>query len=267
MIRDITIGQYYPVNSIIHRIDPRVKIVATVAYVISLFAFSGIYCYALMVIGLMFVLRASKVPLGYVMRGLKPVLFLLIFTIVLNMLFVSGEHMIFEWAFIHISLEGIINAAYLSVRLVLLIIGSSLQTFTTTPAQLTDGLEKIFSPLKLLHLPVHEIAMMMSIALRFIPILVEEADKVMKAQQARGADFESGNLIERTKALVPVLVPLFVGAFKRASDLAMAMEARCYRGQEGRSKFKPLKYERRDYFAYAVIVAGVLLLIVVSRYS
>ena len=265
MIRDITIGQYYPVDSFVHRLDPRVKITATAAYVICLFVFSGIYCYALMVIGLMCVLKMSRVPLGYVMKGLRPVLFLLIFTIIINMLFVSGEHMLVEWAFIHISLEGVINAAYLTARLILLIIGSSLQTFTTTPAQLTDGLERIFAPLKILRLPVHEIAMMMSIALRFIPILVEEADKVMKAQQARGADFESGNLIERTKSLVPVLVPLFVGAFRRASDLAMAMEARCYRGQEGRSKFKPLKYERRDYFAYAVTAAGIVLLRVVKR--
>ncbi len=253
MIRDITIGQYYPADSILHRLDPRIKLVSTFLFIISLFFFDTFYGYIIVAVFLATIIKLSKVPVKFIFKGLKAILILLIFTVVFNLFLTPGEE-IFRIAFIKVTKEGIIFSAFMAIRLVFLILGSSLMTFTTTPNQLTDGLEKLLWPLRKIKVPVHEIAMMMSIALRFIPILLEETDKIMKAQKARGADFESGGIIKRAKALVPILVPLFVSAFRRANDLAMAMEARCYQGGEGRTKMKPLQYKRSDYMAYLLIL-------------
>lgn len=263
MIRDITIGQYYPVNSVLHKLDPRIKIIATMMFVVELFVFDSFLGYVLMAAGLGAVILASHVPLRHILKGLRPVLFLLIFTILLNTIHATGDNVLVEWGFVRITVEGLINAAFLAIRLIMLIIGSSLLTFTTTPSELTDGIEKLCAPLKVFKVPVHEMAMMMSIALRFIPILVEETDKIMKAQQARGANFDTGSIVQKAKSLVPLLVPLFVSAFRRANDLAMAMEARCYRGGKGRTKMKPLRFGGKDYLTMAVLVMYLAMLIVV----
>lgn len=260
MFREITIGQYYPVDSLLHRLDPRVKLVGTLIYIISLFVVNNYLGYIAVVIFLASVIILSKVPLGFILKGLKPILFLLIFTVGFNLFLTSGTPVFKIWI-ITITKEGIITASKMGFRLIFLILGSSIMTYTTTPNQLTDGLESLLWPLNKIKVPVHEIAMMMSIALRFIPILVEETDKIMKAQMARGADFESGNIIQRSKSLIPILIPLFVSAFRRANDLAMAMEARCYRGGKGRTKMKPLKYVKRDiitYFAIMIYVASTI---------
>lgn len=258
MIRDITIGQYYKADSFLHRLDPRVKIVGTLLFIFSLFLFSSPAGMAAAGILLAAGIKASKVPLRRMLRGLQPVFMLLAVTILFQLFLTPGDKVLQLWKFT-ITKEGIRKAFFLAVRLVMLILGSSSMTFTTTPNQLTDGLEKIMGPLKKIRVPVHEIAMMMSIALRFIPILIEELDKIIKAQTARGADFESGGLIRRARNLVPVLVPLFVAAFRRADDLALAMEARCYQGGEGRTKMKPLEYKKRDLAAYGIL-AGYLAL-------
>lgn len=254
MIRDITIGQYYPANSIIHRLDPRVKLMATLVFIITVFFVHDIPGFILATAALGTCIWLSKVPVRYMLKGLKVIFIILIFTVALNMLFTPGTA-VFQFKFIRITREGIILALKTSMRLIYLIVGSTIMTLTTTPNHLTDGLEKALSPLKKIHFPVHELSMTMSIALRFIPILLEETDKIMKAQQARCADFESGNLIKRVKSLIPILVPLFISAIRRANDLSMAMEARCYHGGEGRTKMKPLIYERRDKIAYVIIFA------------
>lgn len=265
MIRDITIGQYYPVDSVIHRLDPRVKLLGTLTYIISLFLFKSFTGYLVALLFLGTVIHLSRVPLKYILRGLKAVIVLLLFTIGFNIFLTPGEVLWQAWIF-KITREGLRSGIFMGIRLIFLIVGSSLMTFTTTPNHLTDGLERLLSPFKKLHMPVHEISMMMSIALRFIPILLEETDKIMKAQSARGADFESGGLIKKAKSLVPLLVPLFVSAFRRANDLAMAMEARCYRGGEGRTKMKPLKYKGLDFMAYGAIAVYLAALFVITRY-
>lgn len=249
MIRDITLGQYYQTDSIVHRLDPRTKLIATFAYLLSFFLTANVYVYVLAFTFLAIAITACKVPVKFMVRGMKAIAVLLIFTVVLNVFMVKGEPLFTIWK-LTVTKEGLRSAIYMGLRLTFLIIGSSIMTLTTTPNQLTDALESILKPLKIIKVPVHEIAMMMSIALRFIPILVEETDKIMKAQLARGADFESGNIIKRAKSLVPILVPLFISAFRRANDLAMAMEARCYRGGEGRTKMKPLHYQGRDILTY-----------------
>lgn len=266
MIRDITIGQYYPEESVIHRLDPRVKLTGTFVFLVSLFLFDSFWGYIPATIFLFSCIRASKVPFHYIVRGLKAVVMLLSFTVIFNIFLTPGENKVFEWKFIHIYEEGLLLAGFMGIRLTLLIVGSSLMTFTTTPTLLTDGMERLFSPLKIIRVPVHEVAMMMSIALRFIPILLEETDKIMKAQQARGADFETGGLIKRAKALIPILVPLFVSAFRRAGDLAMAMEVRCYHGGKGRTKMKPLKYKARDTVAFLTLTAYLALIICTRIY-
>ena len=250
MLRDITIGQYYPADSILHRLDPRVKFIATLAFIISLFISSTWTGYLVSTVFLAAVIRLSKVPFRFMVKGLKAIVILLLITLFFNMIFTPGTPLVHFWI-ITITREGVITAIRMGIRLIYLIIGSSVMTLTTTPNQLTDGLERILKPLNRIHVPVHDISMMMSIALRFIPILMEETDKIMKAQMARGADFESGNLLQRAKNLIPLLVPLFISAFRRADDLAMAMEARCYHGGENRTQMKPLIYQRRDYAAYA----------------
>lgn len=228
MIRDITIGQYYQTDSVIHQLDPRVKLVGTIVFLISLFLGRSVLLYAAAGIFLAAMIRISRVPFKFMIKGLKAILFILIFSAVFNLFLTPGTELFHIWK-LTVTLEGVITAIYMVVRLMMLIIGSSLLTLTTTPNNLTDGLEKGLGFLKIFHAPIHEVAMMMSIALRFIPILIEETDKIMKAQMARGADFDHGNIIQRAKALVPILVPLFISAFRRANDLAMAMEARCNR--------------------------------------
>ena len=253
MLRDITLGQYYQTDSVIHRLDPRVKLVTTICFIVSLFVVDNFIGYLIAGIFLAMVIKLSKVPLKYMLRGMKSIVFLLIIAVVFNLFLTPGEAVVTFWK-IKITMEGIRQAVFMAIRLIFLIMGSSIMTLTTTPNNLTDGMEKLLGPLRIFRVPVHEIAMMMSIALRFIPILLEETDKIMKAQIARGADFESGNLIKKAKSLVPLLVPLFISAFRRANDLAMAMEARCYRGGEQRTKMKPLIYRKRDFLAYGTVV-------------
>lgn len=260
MLREVTLGQYYPVDSVIHRLDPRVKLLSTLLYMLSLFLVKSWSAYLLAVLLLAVLIRLSKVPFRFMTKGLRGMLFLLLLSVSFNLFLTPGE-VIWHFYFLKLTREGVRIASMMAARLILLVLGSSLMTLTTTPNQLTDGLEKGLSILKLLHVPVHEIAMMMSIALRFIPILVEETDKIMKAQMARGADFESGGMFQRAKAMVPILVPLFVSAFRRANELATAMEARCYRGGEGRTKMKPLRYEKRDFLAYGFMLFYLLLCI------
>ena len=266
MIRDITIGQYYPAQSPIHRLDPRVKIVCTLIFLVSLFVQNSVLGYALAFIFLAYMIHISKVPAKFIGKGLKPIVILLLFTVAMNLFLTRGGAVLFHWGIITITETGLRTSVFMAVRLVLLVAGSSLMTFTTTPNGLTDGLEKLLHPLNRIHVPVHEISMMMSIALRFIPILLEETDKIMKAQIARGADFESGNIIQRAKAMIPILVPLFVSAFRRANDLAMAMEARCYHGGEGRTKMKPLKYHYQDRLAYAITLGYLIAIVVIGRF-
>ena len=249
MIREITLGQYYPVDSVIHRLDPRVKLLGTLVFLIALFVVDSWTMYAVAAVVLGILIKLSNVPFKFMTKGLQNILILLLISVSFNLFLTPGEPL-FQLGILKISKEGLTIALKMGIRLILLVMGSSLMTLTTTPNQLTDGMEKGLRGFKKIGVPVHEISMMMSIALRFIPILIEETDKIMKAQQARGADFESGNIIQRAKAMVPILVPLFIGAFRRANDLAMAMEARCYRGGEGRTKMKPLKYEGRDRIAY-----------------
>ena len=264
MLRDITLGQYYQTDSVIHRLDPRVKLTATIAFIISLFLVKNIWGYLIAALFLAAVIKMSNVPFKFMMRGMKAILFLLLLTVAFNLFLTPGEPLVQIWK-LTITKEGAQIAGMMAVRLAFLIIGSSVMTLTTTPNNLTDGMESLMKPLNKIKVPVHEISMMMSIALRFIPILLEETDKIMKAQIARGADFESGNIIKKAKAMVPLLVPLFISAFRRANDLAMAMEARCYRGGEYRTKMKPLVYKKRDFTAYGILVVYLVVCIVIGR--
>ncbi len=252
MLRDITLGQYYQADSVIHRLDPRVKLSATVLFIISLFIVDNFIGYIIAAVFLACMVKISGVPFRFMVKGMKSIVFLLLIAVVFNLFLTPGEAVVTVWK-LTVTKEGIRIAVMMAVRLVFLIIGSSLMTLTTTPNNLTDGMEKLMAPLKIFRVPVHEVAMMMSIALRFIPILLEETDKIMKAQIARGADFESGSLIKKAKGMIPLLVPLFISAFRRANDLAMAMEARCYRGGEHRTKMKPLVYQKRDRLGYLVM--------------
>lgn len=264
MLRDITLGQYYQTDSVIHRLDPRVKLMTTICYIISLFIVDNIIRYILAGVFLALVVKLSKVPLKFMVRGMKSIIFLLVIAVIFNLFLTPGEVIFTLWK-LQITKEGLRQAVFMAIRLVFLIMGSSVMTLTTTPNNLTDGMEKLLGPLKFFKVPVHEIAMMMSIALRFIPILLEETDKIMKAQIARGADFENGNLIKKAKSLVPLLVPLFISAFRRANDLAMAMEARCYRGGEHRTKMKPLVYKKRDWLAYSTVVCYLVCCVIFGK--
>ena len=255
MLRDITIGQHFPGNSLVHRFDPRLKLVLTIAYIVLLFAASNPLGLALSILFLAAMYKVAKIPGKMILKSLKPILPIVIFTAVLNLFFVSGEGdpLVHFW-FLTIYAEGVRYAVLMAVRVMALIAGTSLLTYTTSPIVLTDAIEQLLKPLGKLHFPVHELAMMMSIALRFIPTLIEETDKIMSAQKARGADFESGNLLNRAKALVPILVPLFISAFRRADELATAMECRCYHGGEGRTRLKVLRCTRQDYIDLAVCI-------------
>ena len=261
MLKDITLGQYYPVKSRIHEMDPRVKLIATLIYIISLFIFNNVAGFILATLFLIIIIKISKVPFSFMVKGLKTLVFLMLFTAVLNAIFTPGDEIFHIWKIV-ITWQGVRAALMMLIRLSYLVIGTSVMTLTTTPDRLTDGLETLLRGLNHIKVPVHETAMMMSIALRFIPILVEETDKIMKAQMARGADFESGGLIKRAQNMVPLLVPLFISAFRRANDLALAMESRCYMGGAGRTKMKPLKYSSNDYKAYAFIWIYLALMIV-----
>ncbi len=263
MFKDITIGQHYPTGSLIHKLDPRTKILVTFALIIGLFIIDTFVPYIYIVVFILGAVYISKVPLGYILKGLKPLRILIIFTFLINVFMSKGE-IIWSLGPLNATREGIYRALFMAVRLILLVIGTSILTLTTSPISLTDGIEKLLNPLKKIGVPAHELAMMMTIALRFIPTLLEETDKIMKAQMARGADFESGNIINRAKGLVPLLVPLFISAFRRADELAMAMEARCYRGGENRTKMKELAMDGSDTVALTV-TAFLLVILVVHR--
>ena len=255
-LKDITLGQYFPGHSLVHRLDPRTKLLAVVLYIVALFLADFFLTYAIMLGVLILSIAISKVPLKSILRGMKPVLFIAIFTAVLNLFYTPGTHVLAKFWIFTITLEGVFNAFFMVIRIMMLIAGTFLLTYTTSPILLTDGLEKLMGPLKTLHVPVHELSMMMSIALRFIPTLIEETDKIMSAQKARGADFDTGNLLQKAKALVPLLVPLFISAFRRADELAIAMECRCYHGGEGRPRLRQLKLKGID---IAALVFAVLL--------
>ena len=261
MLKDITLGQYYPVKSPVHNLDPRIKIILTIAFIVAVFLGSSLWAFFPVAAYIILAALLAHLPLKLLLKGIKPLRIILIFTFLLNLFFNAGETVLVEVWKIRITLEGLLTAIRFSMRLVFLVSGASLLTLTTPPVVLTDGIERLLSPLRKIGFPAHELAMMMSIALRFIPVLLEEADKIMKAQMARGADFESGNLIQRAKSMVPLLVPLFVSAFRRAGDLAMAMEARCYHGGEGRTRLRVLKLTMNDLYACLITVA---LMIVVA---
>ena len=267
MLKDITLGQFFPGTTLAHKLDPRTKILLVFLYIVALFCAKGLVTYGILAVCLAICVRISKVGLKQLVKGLKPVLFIIIFTGILNLFFTPGDYYVLEVGFIHVSNTGLHNAIFMVVRIMLLIMGTFLMTYTTSPISLTDGLERLLGGLKKVHVPVHELAMMMSIALRFIPTLIEETDKIMSAQKARGGDFESGNLIQKAKALIPILVPLFVSAFRRADELATAMECRCYHGGEGRTKLHVLKYENRDYIALVLGILVLVLILVLRRFG
>lgn len=256
MLKDITLGQYFPGDTLAHRLDPRTKLILVVLYIVGLFCAKYFWTYALAALVLAICVRISRVRLKALVRGLKPVLIIITFTAVLNLFYTKGEEPLWQWHFLSIYPEGILAAIFMVLRITLLIMGTFLLTYTTSPIHLTDGMESLMNPLKKIHVPVHELSMMMSIALRFIPTLIEETDKIMSAQKARGADFDTGNLLQKAKALVPLLVPLFISAFRRADELAIAMECRCYHGGEGRTRLRQLKLKGID---IAALVFAVLL--------
>ncbi len=261
MLKDITLGQYFPGNSVIHRLDPRTKLIMLVVYIVALFLASGWLSYGLLLAFLVAVIRVSAIPVKSIIRGMKPLVMILVFTGVLNLFFTQEGEILVDFWIITITTGGLSRAIMMVARILMLITGTFLLTYTTSPIALTDGLEALMNPLKKLKVPVHELSMMMCIALRFIPTLIEETDKIMCAQKARGADFENGSIVDRAKALIPILVPLFISAFRRADELATAMECRCYQGGEGRTKMKLLRYYRHDFLSF---VAGAGLIVVVS---
>ncbi len=261
MLRDITLGQYYPGQSPIHRLDPRVKIIATLLFIVELFIVNNFIGFAICAGVMAVCVLVSRVPLSFIMRGLKPIIIILLFTFLLNIFMVDGK-VIWTMGPLKVTWEGVITAVFMAIRLLLLIIGSSLLTLTTTPIRLTDGIERLLSPFERFGLPAHDIAMMMSIALRFIPTLLDETDKIMKAQQARGADFESGNIMRRARSLVPILIPLFVSAFRIAQDLAMAMESRCYRGGKGRTRLHEMRFHKQDVMGMIGLFAFLAVIII-----
>ena len=267
-MNNITLGQYYPTHSFIHSLDARIKVVLAILYIICSFLCQNIISYAVLLVSAVLLMLISCIPLKMVLKSLKPILFILLFTVVINIFWTDGERIVLDWWIIKIYYEGIMNAVFIGVRIVVLIIGTSIfMTYTTTPIELTDALESLLSPLKILHAPVHEFAMMITIALRFIPILSEETQKIMAAQKARGADFSNGSLVKRAKALIPVLVPLFVSSFRRADELATAMECRCYHGGDGRTRLNVPHYRVKDFVMLAVMVAFGASLIIINIYA
>ena len=261
MLKDITLGQFFPGDTFIHRLDPRTKLIAVILYIVALFNAKGVVTYAMVMAVLVLCILVSRVPFRSLTRGLKPIYIIVAFTAIMNLFFTSGTPLGTGWLLSHITQEGLRSAIYMILRIVMLIMGTFLLTYTTSPISLTDGLESLLSPLKKLRLPIHELAMMMSIALRFIPTLIEETDKIMSAQKARGADFDTGNLIQKAKALIPLLVPLFISAFRRADELAVAMECRCYHGGEGRTRLRQLVMGRAD---IAALTGGLAIAVAVG---
>ena len=266
-LKDITLGQYFPGNSPVHKLDPRTKIIAVVLYIVALFLCKSFVSYGIMLALLAVSIKISKVPLKSIVGGLKPILFLAVFTAILNLFYTPGETVLVKIWVLTITLEGVLNAFFMVVRIMMLIAGTFLLTYTTSPILLTDGLESLLNPLKKIGLPIHELAMMMSIALRFIPTLIEETDKIMSAQRARGADFESGSIIQRAKALIPLLVPLFISSFRRADELAVAMECRCYQGGQGRTRLRQLKYGSNDAVSMVLFIAITVAVGVLGRFG
>ena len=263
MLNDVTFGQYYPAKSFVHRLDPRIKLLALIAYIVLLFCADNFYSLFACAVVLIAAVIAARVPFGRVLKSVKAIIFILIFTSVLNVFFHGGKNILLEWEFIKIYREGVIFAVFLILRLFFLVMGSSILTLTTTPVALTDGIESLLTPLKWIRFPVHELALIMSIALRFIPTLIDETNRIISAQKARGADFESGNIFKRIKAIIPILIPLLISAFRRADELGDAMDARCYSGSKNRTKYKKLKFGIRDLIAFLVfgaLIAGVVLL-------
>lgn len=267
-MKDVSFGQYYPVNSVIHRLDPRVKLLAVILYMVTVFFIRKFVGFAVLAVFLLVLILLSRVPLGKVLRSIRAVIFLVIFTAVMSILFYrsSASEPLFAWKFIKIYRDGLLQAGRMALRLIFLVLGPAVLTLTTTPVELTDGLESLLKPLALMHLPIHSLAMIMSIALRLIPTLMEETEKIMNAQKARCADFDTGNIFKRAKALLPILIPLFVGSFRRADDLADAMDSRCYRGAKGRTRMKVLKLALRDFVA-AFVMLALLFVILVLRYN
>ena len=267
MLKDITLGQYFPGKSVIHRLDPRTKLILLIVYIVVLFLAKSWVTYGLMLLTLVLIIKVSTIPPKAVVRGMKPLVMILIFTGILNLFFTQEGKVLFHAGFITVSTGGILRAVQMMARILMLISATFLLTYTTSPIALTDALESLMGPLKKVRVPVHELSMMMCIALRFIPTLIEETDKIMSAQKARGADFESGNLIQRAKALIPILVPLFISAFRRADELATAMECRCYQGGEGRTKMKLLRYHREDMIAFAIGACLAVTVLILSRFG
>ena len=267
MLKDITLGQYFPGNSLVHRLDPRTKLLALIAYIVALFTAGDWLSYGIVFAFLASCIAISGIPVKAIVRGMKPLVMILVFTGLLNLLFTPGERVVLSFWRITVTLEGITRAVFMVARILMLISGTFLLTYTTSPISLTDGLESLLGPLKKLNLPVHELSMMMCIALRFIPTLIEETDKIISAQKARGADFENGRLMERVKALVPILVPLFISAFRRADELATAMECRCYQGGDGRTKMKLLRFKRFDYITFLLLIVLLAIVILVAGWG
>lgn len=266
MLKDITLGQFFPGKTAVHKLDARMKLILTVVFIVALFLVSNYFGYLVILALIGLTLAISRIPVKMLFKSLKPLIFIIIFTALLNLFYGTGDHVLFEYGFLRITEEGIRSAIMMSLRIIFLIAGTSLLTYTTSPIMLTDAIERLLSPLKKLHAPVHELAMMMTIALRFIPTLVEETDKIMSAQKARGADFESGNLLSRVRALVPILVPLFVSAFRRADELATAMECRCYHGGENRTRMKEMHIEGRDFVALGIFTVAVVAIVLLNIY-
>ena len=267
MLKDITLGQYFPGTSVIHRLDPRTKLLGVILYIVALFLSKSWISYGVVLCFLIFAISVSKIPPKSIVSGMKPLVIILVFTGILNLFYSDGGVVLVKLWKLTITTEGLKRAILMTSRILMLISGTFLLTYTTSPISLTDGLESLLGPLKKLHVPVHELSMMMCIALRFIPTLIEETDKIMNAQKARGADFETGSIIDRAKALIPVLVPLFISAFRRADELATAMECRCYQGGEGRTKMKLLRYGRNDFFAFGGLAALIAVIAVLAGFG
>ena len=265
MLTDITLGQYIPADSPVHKLDPRVKIIGVFLYIIAVFLAKGIASYIFLALSTIFIIKLSKIRLITVLKGIKPLAFIIIFTALINIFMSGTDDILWQWKFIKVTATGLKSATVMALRLIFLVMGTSLLTYTTSPIMLTDGIERLLRPFSKIGLPAHELAMIMTIALRFIPTLLEETDKIIKAQKARGADFESGNIINRAKALIPILVPLFISSFRRADELAVAMECRCYRGGDGRTRLRELKIQSRDYISILTLITFCLAVVLLGR--
>lgn len=267
MLKDITLGQFFPGNSLLHKLDPRVKLIVCIAYIVAVFLCRSAAAYACIIVSTLLLMVISRLPISTILKGIKPIVFIILFTAVLNIFWHSGETVLFSFWKITVYLEGIISAIYMMIRITCLVVGTSvILTYTTSPIALTDAIERLLSPLRLIKVPVHEFAMMMTIALRFIPTLIEETDKIMNAQKARGSDFSTGKLTERAKALVPVLVPLFISSFRRADELAIAMECRCYRGGNGRTRMTQLHLAVRDILFMLAVAAFIAVIVLINKF-